>query len=374
MDAMLKKLFCNLHDLNLPCREYFLKSDTDLTAIALGLTTILLPLMNYLDYQYYGFSLSYISTSIFEAVFVAVSILAIVFTQRNQLIKTYETWVFGWSMFTAFSLVILIFTQPDRILENILFSQLFLIAIYTLLTNRLVFKLIPVLTITGFCLVALFTSSYTNFANQYMFTIALLTVNAGGILLVAHNNRAKKLIYETQNREHEARNLLETLAITDPLTGIQNRRSFFEQAQQEFSRYQRNHKSFCLVMLDLDHFKDVNDGYGHLAGDEALKEFTTYVISAKRPYDFLGRVGGEEFCLILPETNLDTARLIVTRIQDRVRELVIICPKGIIKVAFSAGITCAHESDESIDVLLHRADEALYQAKTNGRDRIELSI
>ena len=374
MNAMIKQFFLNIHDLNLACREYFLKSDTDLTGIALGIAAILLPLMNYLDFRYYGWSLGYLSTSLFEGTFVAVALLVIYKTQRNQVVKTYETWVFGWSIFATLSLFIIIFFQADRILENILFSQLVLIAIYTLMTNRLVYKLIPALTITVICLVALYTSSYASFATQYMFTMALLASNVAGILLVAHYNGSKRLIFETRDREQEARNLLQELAITDPLTGIQNRRSFFEQAQQEFSRYQRYHKSFCLVMLDLDHFKNVNDNYGHLAGDDALKEFTTYVSSAKRPYDILGRIGGEEFCLILPETNLDTARNIVTRIQEHVRELVINSPKGEIKVPFSAGITCAHEADESIDVLLHRADEALYLAKMNGRDRIELSI
>jgi hypothetical protein len=107
-------------------------------------------------------------------------------------------------------------------------------------------------------------------------------VNAGGILLIAHNNHSKKLIFESHKSEDNLRRSLQTLAITDPLTGIPNRRSFFEQAQQEFSRFERIKKTFCLVMIDLDLFKHVNDRFGHLAGDEALKEFTTCVLSAKR--------------------------------------------------------------------------------------------
>ena len=373
LDIMIKNIFLNLKDLEMACREYFLKSDMDLTAIALGVAAILVTPMNYLDYRYYGWSWSYLAAALFEVAFAVVSIRVIFITRRNYQVKTYERWVFGWALFTTVSIILIVFGQSNRIIENILFSQLLLIAIYTLMANRLAFKLIPALTVTAACLLALLMSREASFANKYMLTISFLMVNTGGILLIAYINLSKKMIYESHNSEDRLRRSLQTLAITDPLTGIPNRRSFFEQAQQEFSRFERIKKTFCLVMLDLDLFKNVNDQFGHLAGDEALKEFTACILSSKRFYDLLGRIGGEEFCLILPETNLDVGRNIVSRIRDHVHELVINSPKGEIRLTFSAGITCAHENDESLDDLLRRADDALYAGKNKGRDRIEVN-
>jgi diguanylate cyclase (GGDEF)-like protein len=371
---MLKNLFDNLHDLELACREYFLGPDTDLASISLAVAAILIPLMNYLDFQYYRWSLSYIGSTIFELAFALLSIRVIYIIRHSRQVKTYERWIFGWSLFTAISIILIIFSQSNRLIENILFSQLLLITIYTLMANRLVYRLIPSITITTASLLSIFISNQAAFAYKYMLTVFVIMVNAGGIVLIAHNNHFKKVIYETQFSESELRRSLETLAVTDVLTGIPNRRSFLDQAQAELARFKRSAKTFSLVMLDLDLLKNVNDRYGHLAGDEALKQFSTCVSSAKRPYDVFGRIAGDEFCLILPETNLDVARSVVSRIREHVHALVVVSSKGEFGLTFSAGITVVQDKDESIDDLLQRVDEALYEAKSKGRDRIELSI
>jgi diguanylate cyclase (GGDEF)-like protein len=238
----------------------------------------------------------------------------------------------------------------------------------------LAYRLIPSIAITVACLVAIFISNQAAFAYKYMLTVSLIMVNAGGIVLIAHNNYFKKVTYETQFSESELRRSLEALAVTDVLTGIPNRRSFLDQAQVELSRFKRTTKTFSLVMLDLDLLKNVNDQYGHLAGDEALKQFSSCVASAMRSYDIFGRIAGDEFCMILPETNLDIARSVVSRIREHVHALVVASTKGEFSLTFSAGITVVQDKDESIDDLLQRVDEALYAAKTKGRDRIELSI
>ena len=103
LDIMIKNIFLNLKDLEMACREYFLKSDMDLTAIALGVAAILVTPMNYLDYRYYGWSWSYLAAALFEVAFAVVSIRVIFITRRNYQVKTYERWVFGWALFTTIS-------------------------------------------------------------------------------------------------------------------------------------------------------------------------------------------------------------------------------------------------------------------------------
>ena len=126
-------------------------------------------------------------------------------------------------------------------------------------------------------------------------------------------------------------------------------------------------------MIDLDLFKKVNDNYGHLAGDEALKQFASTVVLNKRSYDVFGRIGGEEFGLLLPYTDEAEAVQVVARIQDKVHTLVIVSPKGDFRITFSAGVTGAQDNDKSLDDLIHRADEALYRSKEEGRDRIRVA-
>jgi diguanylate cyclase (GGDEF)-like protein len=371
--AWTRGLLSNLRDLEPANKEAFLRSDADLTAVAIAATACLIPPMNYLDYSYYGLSPDYLAATVFEVVFATLSVVAFVVIRRSHGAAAYERWVFAWSLFTAVSALFIVLSQANRLTENILFGDLFLIALYTLITNRLSLRLVPALVVDIGCIAALFlTNSGVSWQNQYMFGCSLVAINLAGLVAVARSNRFKRLAYQAQMGEREARRLFETLAATDPLTGILNRRSFFAQAQQECSRFRRFHSAFCLVMIDLDFFKRVNDQYGHQAGDEALKAFANTIASGKRSYDVFGRLGGEEFALLLPDTSAEDAVRVVSRLKDNVRQSVITSPKGEFGITFSAGIASALREAESLDDLIHRADEALYQSKAQGRDRIAL--
>lgn len=156
---------------------------------------------------------------------------------------------------------------------------------------------------------------------------------------------------------------VERLAVSDELTGIANRRSMRALLERSVALSSRELTPFCVAILDIDHFKAVNDALGHAAGDTVLKAFARRTAAQLRETDALGRWGGEEFLLVMPG-NLDG----IGRVLERIREAVHRVDAGTRPVTFSAGVA-RHRPDESVDALLARADAALYEAKRTGRDR-----
>ncbi len=160
------------------------------------------------------------------------------------------------------------------------------------------------------------------------------------------------------------------LASTDPLTNAYNRRHFLEAGNAELHRSRRYKHPFTVLMLDIDHFKAVNDTYGHGIGDDALKETVVVIQEALRSEDTLGRIGGEEFAVIFPQTDKEGATLVAERIRESISEIVIETPIDPLKFTMSIGVSENHADDESIEDALKRADSALYEAKENGRNQV----
>ncbi len=161
---------------------------------------------------------------------------------------------------------------------------------------------------------------------------------------------------------------LERLATTDSMTGLYNRRHFLALGDAEWSRFQRYHRPLSLLMLDIDHFKSVNDRYGHAVGDETIISVANACAEGKRESDIVGRLGGEEFAILLPETDLAQASIVAERLCKRIAAHVLIAHKVHFKVTASIGIATASVSMSGPDVLIRAADEALYQAKAQGRN------
>ncbi|MBP1628618.1 MAG: diguanylate cyclase protein [Holophagaceae bacterium] len=170
-------------------------------------------------------------------------------------------------------------------------------------------------------------------------------------------------------RLQEARRELKALAVTDALTGIQNRRATLLRLEEELERHRRSGAPVCCTLLDLDHFKQVNDQLGHLAGDQVLRDAAGLLRSASRTYDMVGRYGGEEFILVLPGTTLEEARDAVERVRKGLEAQLLLTDGR--KVTASFGLT-QWRPGESAAELLARADEAMYQAKAKGRNRVEV--
>jgi two-component system cell cycle response regulator len=171
-----------------------------------------------------------------------------------------------------------------------------------------------------------------------------------------------------------ARDSLGRLANTDALTDLASRRSWFERAAAEFARLQRYGRPLSVLTADLDMFKQVNDTYGHQAGDEVLRVFAASLRAQCRMTDVVGRLGGEEFAVLLPETPVETAGDVARRVLAGCRALTVAAPSGeLITVTCSIGVAEARKVDAAIDAALGRADHALYEAKRRGRDRFEIA-
>jgi diguanylate cyclase (GGDEF)-like protein len=164
---------------------------------------------------------------------------------------------------------------------------------------------------------------------------------------------------------------VQRLAITDDLTQAFNRRHLFEVGEHELQQAKRYERSLSAIMFDIDHFKAINDTYGHAAGDEVLRWFADQCRRAIRRVDILGRYGGEEFAVLLPETNLKGAFEIAERIRNLVNGETVETSKGPLEVTVSAGVAEIHHGMTDVHTLIDRADAAMYFAKRTGRNRVE---
>lgn len=185
-------------------------------------------------------------------------------------------------------------------------------------------------------------------------TVVILTA-AGGIIGI-------------QSRLRKLRMVQEELARIDPLTGLLNRRAFLDQCAVERLRTERNPGPLALALLDLDHFKQVNDRFGHQVGDQALRDFGAALVRTLRVTDSLARIGGEEFSVLLPGTDGPTAMEIAERLRDEVAAIEL--PEGHLTTSIGVAVW---DGSETFDLWYHRADQALYRAKAAGRNRVSLA-
>ena len=159
----------------------------------------------------------------------------------------------------------------------------------------------------------------------------------------------------------------------DVLTGIYNRRYLEERMKDEFEKHTRYRRTLSLIVLDLDHFKGINDTCGHQYGDYILKSIVAIVKPCLRTVDVFARYGGEEFCCLLPETDIDAATRVAERLKDAVSAQEYFFQNTLIKVTISLGVAEACENTRTIDALFKNADDALYEAKKNGRNRVVIA-
>jgi diguanylate cyclase (GGDEF)-like protein len=160
------------------------------------------------------------------------------------------------------------------------------------------------------------------------------------------------------------------LASIDALTGVSNRREFMALAKKEVSRLQRHEDQLSVLILDVDYFKRINDTYGHSEGDRVLKIVAQSIAAALREADVLGRIGGEEFAVLLPSTDETAAQVTAERIRSAIEGLRIQIGEQEIQITISIGVTEYQVTESLIDPAMLRADKALYQAKHGGRNRI----
>jgi diguanylate cyclase (GGDEF)-like protein len=168
-----------------------------------------------------------------------------------------------------------------------------------------------------------------------------------------------------------AKQYAEELAQHDELTGLKNRRAFFEQGNRIFEQAKRFRHPISVIMMDIDHFKMINDSYGHSVGDKVLRAVAEPLQRLVREIDIVARMGGEEFAFVLPETGLEEAVNLAERLRSEIEDLVVTNDGHRIKITASFGVAACMDGDGNIEVLLTDADNALYVAKKNGRNQIK---
>jgi diguanylate cyclase (GGDEF)-like protein len=203
--------------------------------------------------------------------------------------------------------------------------------------------------------------------------IESLEAGADDFLIKPFDREELKCRTRTGERIIEMEQRILKLAATDSLTGVLNRRAFFERMEQGINKSLRENTSFSLILTDIDYFKKVNDRYGHQTGDMVLQKFPEKLLNSSRPYDFAGRYGGDEFVICLPGVDISQSGSVVERMRSKVEEMRIMPPDGSKSIRITASFGAASfltNSKEKADFIINRADNALYKAKNDGRNRV----
>jgi diguanylate cyclase (GGDEF)-like protein len=181
----------------------------------------------------------------------------------------------------------------------------------------------------------------------------------------------RKLVQEISERKN-AEEMLERAATSDPLTGLLNRRAMMEQLKYQEVRYQRNRNPFVILLVDLDHFKAVNDTYGHDAGDKVLVEATEHLRKSTRSQDVVSRWGGEEFLILLPETSMEGGAVSAEKVRKHIEDQKFMIGEQVVQLTLSVGVA-EYRAEMTLNECIKSADAALYRAKRHGRNRVEVS-
>jgi diguanylate cyclase (GGDEF)-like protein len=164
---------------------------------------------------------------------------------------------------------------------------------------------------------------------------------------------------------------VQQMAMTDSLTGLYNRRALLDAGQREFEICMRLGHPLTAIMIDVDHFKEVNDTFGHPVGDQVLRALVKYLREAVRAIDIIGRYGGDEFLIFLLENDLHAAGRVAERIRRSIARALLLTDSGTISITISLGVAAIHPQTLNLASLIENADKALYAAKHSGRNRVE---
>jgi diguanylate cyclase (GGDEF)-like protein len=259
-------------------------------------------------------------------------------------------------------------TPIDLILLDLMMPEMDGIEVCTILKANPMYQDIPIIFITADDRTESFVTAFKTGAIDYIkkpFQKTELLLRVENQLRL---NKAYAGLRKSNDELLEAYALLEQLVTIDPLTGLGNRRSLLEFGDRQLKLTQRYHFLFSIMMIDLDDFKKINTIYGHPLGDEILKNIAKILKDSLRKVDYLGRFGGDEFMIILPNTSLKNTVIVAERVRGIIANFTHNIGEHIIQITVSIGIASYGHQDNDINQIIQRADQALYKAKSSGRN------
>jgi diguanylate cyclase (GGDEF)-like protein len=355
-------------------RRYYLPADAQRLNLGVILWTISFVGFVYSDYLLYGqqdafFALLAVRVS--YALFGLGMLVALRRVESNP--AAFDGLVLAWSLGTVLFALLVGLLRPRGDISVLIDDLLAVFSFYVFISNRMALRVLPaaILSLANLGLTLFYKEGIPG---QMILSLAFAftVTNLVGIVYSRHYFGQRRAEFLARREETRVQSELHRLASTDSLTGVYNRRRLLELAGDAFYRFRRYDRPFSILVMDLDDFKLINDTYGHQQGDAVLVEFVRSVTEEKREGDALGRMGGDEFCLVLPESNKDAAMTLAERLIQRTNELVLDDGRGPMRVTVSIGISQAVDGDTSLDPLYARADAALYRAKNSGRNRYEV--
>jgi diguanylate cyclase (GGDEF)-like protein len=332
--------------------------------VVIVIVTVMVAAFAYVDYLFFKLTEMFYISAFARLIFCVISSVIFTSLKKYKKLQHIDYAILLWTLSLAVLTLGVNLVRPSNFSDNIPLHSMIILGSYILLPNRLIFKIIPATFFTiGEMWILIFHKEGITPQGLLVSAVAFISLNVIGILSARHQEIYQRKHYETRLLEDRSHMQLLGLATTDSLTGIFNRRHFLDVGEIEFDRYKRFGHVFSFVVIDINKFKSINDTYGHPTGDLVLQIFADILIKEKRSVDIIGRLGGDEFGIILPETSArDTAKAL-KRINRACRDLELEFSGEKFKITFSTGVTMSRRGDQSIDDLYRRADKSLYTKK-----------
>lgn len=270
--------------------------------------------------------------------------------------------------------VALAFLAPDDVRLFMLVVTLFGLMYASLYLKRMQVAAIGLLTFLFYlvCCVGVMHFAQADLTFESLLALGYGLSMAAGLVLVFEAHRKREELRQRNVSLQATMGRLREVALRDDLTGVHNRRYLLDVLERQKAMADRAQQGFTLCYCDLDHFKQINDEFGHAVGDKVLQQFAELAVGIVRSIDYVGRFGGEEFIMVLVGAEQEAAVNIANRLRERTQRLRIQCAEGQCVLTVSVGVT-GFRSGERVEDALNRADRALYTAKANGRNQVVLA-
>lgn len=371
MRALLERVEPELGHLEAEYRRAYLRADcaqTQLFALLIIVAAALFLPVDYVLFRERPGSLALILA--IRAVTMISSLGLIVAAGRTSSPARFDRLVLGYLLLLAALQALSAATRPATYYGTFVFDLALILSCYLVIPTTLLHRATGALAASAGSLFTLLVLREPALLYWTSVPIALVGIHLLGLIGSTRAYTYRRSAFRAVAEARELNQQLRVLAEVDALTGALNRRRLLELGANEFKRYRRYGHPFSVIVADVDHFKQVNDQHGHAAGDAVLAGVAGTLGATKRATDALGRIGGEEFVLLLPQTLCAAALVVAERMRAAVAADLVAAGDSLIAVTLSAGVAEVARDDSAFEEVLQRADQLLYRAKAEGRDRV----